>query len=89
MAGRTPDDVAKWMAAQVAVHGKLGQRDAVAEIASRFGQQFVYEKNGTPAIQASVLRKFAALTKDTVVLDGIGMFWRRRRPGDAPGRTQR
>jgi hypothetical protein len=89
MAGRTPDDVAKWMAAQVAVQGELGQREAVRNIESIFGGQFVCEKNGRPAIQASVLRKFTALTKETVVFDAYGLYWRQRRPGDAPGRTQR
>jgi hypothetical protein len=89
MGGRTLADVAKWMAAQVAVHGELGQQEAVGNIESIFGGQFVCEKNGRPAIQASVLRKFTALTKDTVVFDATGMFWRQRRPGDAPGRTQR
>jgi hypothetical protein len=89
MAGRTPLEVAEWMAERVTADGQLYQHDAVHQIEMMFGEQFVCEKNGRPAIVDGVLRKFTQLTKETVVWNAYGLHWRPREPGDAPGRTQR
>jgi hypothetical protein len=53
-------DVAEWMLKQVRERTQWYQEDAVAEIADRFGNDFVYEnENGNPAIDGVCCARFA------------------------------
>lgn len=89
MSDVTPQVIAEWMLTRLEETGQLDQADAVAEIADRFGEHFTYEnENGNPAIDKRVLRAWNALTGNTVVWDRWEFCWRKRQPGDTPGRKQ-
>jgi hypothetical protein len=82
-------DVARWMLDELDRTGSLLQADAAAGIEREFGPSFIYEnENGNPAIDPHVLREFRELAEDDVVWDRWAYKWRRREPGDAPGRKQ-
>jgi len=89
MAEHTALEVSEWMAERVTADGYLDQSVAVAEIESLFGEQFVYDKDGSQRIDKGVLKKFEALTKETVVWERRDLRWCLNEPGDAPGRMQR
>lgn len=75
------------MADYVARHGELPQDEAAMEIEDKFGVGFVYENaNGNLGISPEVLKKFRKLTEKTVVWDRGRREWRKREPGDGPGR---
>ncbi len=76
------------MAERVSEDGYLDQYIAVDEIASLFGESFVYEKGLSRAISPSVLRQLKRLTQETVVWEGYAKRWRTKDPGDPPGRRQ-
>jgi hypothetical protein len=81
----TPLEVARCMTDKVLTENDLYQEDAVDEIAEKFGEEHVYEnKNGNLAISQKVLDKFKELTKDTVVWQSRGRYWRKREPSDPP-----
>jgi hypothetical protein len=85
----TPEVVAKWMLGEVEQDGVLAQAVAVDEIAHRFGDEFVYEnERGALAIDKRVLSAFLDVSRETVVWQRRGRFWRKREPGDGPGRQQ-
>jgi Family of unknown function (DUF6953) len=92
----TPKDVAAWMLAQLDENDELLQVDAVAEIQRLFGHEFVYiGDNGEMAIDRRVLYQFRKLSGNGVVWvtehHGVywsGAHWRKRCPGDSPGRIQ-
>jgi hypothetical protein len=68
----------------------LRQKHAVRIILKEFGDAFLYKNARNHwAIDASVLSAFADLTGDSVVWEKSKQRWRRRRPGDKPGRQQR
>lgn len=70
-------------------HGELYQQDVVNDIETRFGATFVYDnESGNPAIDGRVLRAFRELTGDSVVWMRSERLWRKREPGDEPGRQQ-
>jgi hypothetical protein len=82
-------EVAEWMVEQVTAEDYLWQHEAVEEIESLFGEQFIYEKDGTRRIDKGVLKRFRELTEKTVVWEFFAQRWRLREPGDAPSREQR
>jgi hypothetical protein len=86
----TPGDVARWMRDELDRTGSLLQADAVAGIEREFGPSFIYiNKNGNPAIDKRVWRKFRELTEADVVWNpSAPRGWRLRQPGDAPSRKQ-
>ncbi len=92
----TSKQIAEWMAAQLEETDQLLQIDAVAAIETLFGPEFVYwSEIGEKSIDRRVLAQFRKLTKDDVVWviqhgGGFwpGAHWRKRGPGDRPGRTQ-
>lgn len=84
----TAKEVASWMVQQLDLQRELYQEDIVDELAASFGSEFVYEnENGNLAIHQRVLTEFRKLTPDVVWERGERM-WRRRHPGDSPGRRQ-
>jgi hypothetical protein len=81
------EDVARWMQSEIERTGDLHQIDAVYEIESRFGTEFVYEnERGNLAIDRKVLRAFRKLTEDTVVWMRMERCWVKRGEHDPPGR---
>ena len=92
----TPKEVAEWMVAQLEADGRLLQVDAVVAIEKVFGPEFVYISDiGEKSIDRRVLYQFRKLTEHEVVWvtqhgGGYwsGAHWRKREPGDSPGRTQ-
>jgi hypothetical protein len=86
----TPATVARWMLEEIERKGDLFQMDAAEGIAAKFGAAFTYEnQRGNPAIGPRVLKAFNKLTADTVVWEYWGRYWRKRQPGDKPGRSQK
>jgi hypothetical protein len=84
----TASEVAQWMLEQLA-QSELYQYDAVAEIAQRFGEEFVYQNdNGNLGIDRKVLSAFRRLSENTVVWVRSDRYWRLRDENDEPGRQQ-
>ena len=76
-------EVAGWMRAQVAEHGRLARREAAECIRHAFGEAHLHRsKYGTGAIRAEVLDAFRALTPERVVWSRRERAWRLRRPSD-------
>jgi len=85
----TSEDVAKWMQEKVTKEQELFQIEAVSEIQEQFGDEFIYlNDNGNPAISRAVLKEFGKLTKETVVWERGGRYWRLRDKHDTPGKRQ-
>lgn len=83
----SPEDVALWMADEVAREGCLYQDHAASEIEDRFGEEHVNDKdNGNLAISKAVLKAFRALTEEEVVWELSARYWRSREPDDDAGR---
>jgi hypothetical protein len=87
----TPDAVAQWMLdeleRQPERRRELYQIDATARIIKNFGTEFTYtNKNGNPAIKKTVLDAFYTLHGGTVRWEPRGRYWRKKQPGDPPGR---
>ena len=83
----TPDDVALWMIDELEKTGQLYQWEAILELQSRFGDDFVYlTESGNFAIDRRVLRAFRTLTEDEVVWRRTECCWATRGPHDPPGR---
>jgi len=83
----TPVDVARWMHERLREQRFLPQEQVVYEIASRFGDDFVYTNaNGNLAIDRRVLSVFRKLTPENVVWENGERMWRFREPYDPPGR---
>lgn len=86
----TPKEIAEWMVAQIEDVHELRLKDAVRKL---IGSEFLYCDDGHAAIDRRILYQFRKLTEDSVVwvsqkdkwYEG---FWRKRKVGDAPGRTQ-
>jgi len=86
----TPSDVAAWMVKELKQRRFLNQSQAVAEIATEFGSDFVYfNRNHNRAISPEVLAAFRELTGDDVVWERGSRCWRYRQPYDPPGRQAR
>jgi len=80
------NDVARWMASEVETMGFLYREAAVAEIADKFGSEFVSTtEKGQPAISKEVLEAFHRLTDDTIIWDRWDKCWRHRDLGYPPG----
>jgi len=76
------------MVAQIQAHGELYQDQAFHDIEQMFGPEFAYVNDrGSLSIDAAVLRAFNKLTPD-IVWSRTYRYWRRREPGDDPGRMQ-
>lgn len=92
----TPAEIAKWMLARIDRYGKLLQTKAVSAIEEKFGSDFIYMGNhGEWSIDRRILYHFRKLSGDKIVWvtshDGVydpNAYWRKRGPGDSPGRTQ-
>jgi hypothetical protein len=92
----TPKEIAEWMVARINRYGKLLQVKAVIAIQDKFGAEFVYVSDiGELSIDRRILYQFRKLSGDKIVWfthHGGGFWpkahWRKREPGDAPGRTQ-
>jgi len=85
----TPREVAEWMCNQLEEHGALVQADAVYQINSNFGSEFVYQhERGGLGIDKRVLREFRKLTEDTVVWDRWDKLWRKRVASDPAGKRR-
>jgi hypothetical protein len=86
------DAIARWMLGEIEKEGQLFRDEATAEIARRFGYEFVYvTEPGGLALDRKVLKAFEKLTKTKVVFvkePGYPTYWRMRRPDDKPGRRQ-
>ncbi|HZD15357.1 MAG TPA: hypothetical protein VE196_09605 [Pseudonocardiaceae bacterium] len=81
--------VAHWMQQELERKGYLDQEDAVYQITRLFGGNYIYlNDNGGSAIDKKVLRKFRQLTEDTAIWSRGERNWRKRKSGDAPGRSE-
>jgi len=68
--------VAEWMFDELKRTGTLHQDMAVAQIAAKFGRQFVYtNSNGNAAISRKVLAEFRKLAKKSAEWDRYDKFW--------------
>jgi hypothetical protein len=90
----SPQDVAQWMAGEVARRGKLFQVDAIEGIVEQFGSSFVYQdEGGTVAIRPKVLKAFRDLSGNNVAWSRRWKYWEDRRThpngtrSGSPGRT--
>jgi len=82
----TPEDVALWMIDELEKTGQLYQWEAILELQSRFGDDFIYlNESGNFAIDRRVLRAFRTRTEDTIVWRRTECCWARRGPHDPPG----
>jgi hypothetical protein len=91
MSDATPAEAAQWMLSRLeeSNDGRLYQADAAEGIARKFGDEFTYlNDNGNPAIDKRILRAFKQISGDGIVWDRWDFCWRKREPGDAPGRKQ-
>jgi hypothetical protein len=89
MTPHTPDQIAKWMVAELEREQYLYQQVVVSEIATRFGEEFTYSNQlGNLAIDPRVLAAFQKITEDTVVWERGQRMWRKRNEADEPGRRQ-
>ena len=80
--------IAQWMAQRLEERGRLYQRDVAREISALFGEQWTFmARHGHLSIDTRIKRHFKRLSP-FAVWDGESYSWRRRRPGDAPGRNQ-
>ena len=86
----TARDAALWMVGQMKQNGgTLSQHNVVRHLKETSGTEHVYMgENGAFYIDRNVLQFFEKLTEGNVVWDLSGQYWRTRRPGDKPGRTQ-
>ena len=83
----TPEDVAQWMQDELEKTGLLYQWEAILELQSRFGDDFIYlNESGNFAIDRRVLRAFRTRTEDTVVWRRTECCWVKRSPPDPAGR---
>ena len=82
--------VATWMVEEFEKRGGVLEQDyGATEIETRFGVDFVYDiATFTGGIDRRVLAAFRRLTGNAVVWSRSERHWRRRRPGDKPGRLQ-
>lgn len=72
-----PQDVARWMKAELDDNDVLYQDEAVEKIADDFGEEFVYiNDNGNLAIERDVLEAFRELTAPDVVWERGDQYWR-------------
>ena len=82
-------DVVDWMVLQINDGGILYQEHAATGIYDGFGEPFVYyNNNGNLALSKPVLQEFNKRTARNVVWMRSDKLWRRREPGDEPGRQQ-
>jgi hypothetical protein len=85
----TAVEVAKWMVAELDRTQLLDQELTVYEISKKFGDEFTYiNPNGNLAISKDVLKHFNKITAADVVWSRSERHWRKRQPGDEPGRMQ-
>ncbi len=89
-AAATPQVVASWMMTEIEQSGRLYMANAADSVAAEHGPPLVrFDDEGLPILQPPVISAFQDLTGDAVVWCMSGQYWRRRRPGDEPGREQR
>jgi hypothetical protein len=82
------DAAADLMAELLNKQGELRQDDAAMQLQLRFGDEPIYyNEAGNLAIKPEVLKAFRKLTPD-VVWFRSSLYWRKRQPGDQPGRVQ-
>lgn len=80
------DDVAEWMASEVETMGFLYEETAVADIAKRFGEEFVHaDASGHRSVSKAVLDAFHRLTAGTIIWDRWDKCWRDVELGYPPG----
>jgi hypothetical protein len=85
----TPNDVAKYMLAQMGENHWLYQETIVSRIRHNCGPEFVYNnESGNLAIDKAVLREFRKLTEQTLIWERGSKAWRRRKEHDKPNRQQ-
>ena len=83
----TPEDVAQWMQDELEKTSLLYQWEAILELQSRFGDDFIYlNESGNFAIDRRVLRAFSNLTEDDIVWRRTEGCWVKRSPHDPAGR---
>lgn len=86
----TPQTVAAWMMTELDQGGRLYLARVADDVAARHGPPLVaFDDDGLPILQNDVIRAFQELSGDGVVWCMSSRSWRRRRPGDRPGREQR
>lgn len=62
----TEKDVARFLFEEIKSDGTVYQLDAVENIKTKFGEQFIYEnENGNDAIDKKVLREFNKIKKNS------------------------
>lgn len=79
-----PDAAADFMVERMNEWGYLPQRAIAIALWRQFGDDVLIP--GTRKIQTDVLRQFHCKTKETVVWNPRGLFWRKRKDGDERGR---
>jgi hypothetical protein len=85
----TPNDLAKYMLAQMGESHWLYQETIVSLIRQNCGPEFVYNnESGNLAIDKAVLREFRKLTEQTLIWERGSKAWRRRKESDKPTRQQ-
>lgn len=82
------DDLAQWMANEVASKGELYQSDAYDHIERQNSDLALESDRGHLSIAPAVLKVFRKLTANTVVWESQGKYWRTRVAQDAEGRKQ-
>ena len=85
----TPQDVARWMAAELQERGFLDQSYVVVHCRRTPGWDgfIIRNSDGGDSIRPDVLAAFRRLTPD-IVYERSDQQWRQRQPWDRPGRQQ-
>ena len=84
-----PEQIGVWMLAEVLRGGLLYQQDIASDIARLFGEEFApSDASGHRTIPREILREFRRVSGDSVIWLGHDAVWRKRQPGDRPGRKQ-
>jgi hypothetical protein len=83
----TFEQVADWMLSQLQAEGVLYQINALDGIEALFGTSYICENaNGNLGVAPAVLEAFRQRTRDKVVWERGGQFWRWREEHDESSR---
>jgi len=82
-----PQEVARWMLAQIENHDCIYQDDVVDHLVKSKADHLLRENaDGNLVVGLAVLNAFKAITTTTVVWVKPERYWRFRVPEDEPGR---
>lgn len=82
----TPEEAAKWMAAEVRSEEYLDHAAVIDHLEAADPALIDYNDAGNPVVDKKVLAAFKKLQLDDIVWSRSGQHWRLREPDDEAGR---